>query len=114
MVLDRAGYSIVKEVPQGQKVVSTGPFVNSEETVRPTDDQSRHFAGFIENVRQRKQPNATVETLHYATAVGHLMNISWEVGRSIRWDGAQHRVLNDAQAHKLVMRPYRAPWKLEV
>jgi predicted dehydrogenase len=114
MVLDRAGYSIVKEVPQGQKVVSTGPFVNAEETVRPTDDQSRHFAGFIENVRQRKQPNATVETLHYATAVGHLMNISWEVGRSIRWDGAQHRVLNDAQAHKLVMRPYRAPWKLEV
>ena len=114
MVLDRAGYTIVKEVPPGEKMVSTGPFVNAEETVRPADDQSVHFAGFIRNVRDRKQPNATVETLHYATAVGHLMNMSWEVGRSIRWDGANHKVLNDPAAQKLVLRPYRAPWKLEV
>ena len=114
MVLDRAGYTIVKEVPQGQKALSTGPFVNAEETVRPTDTQTVHFAAFVENVRRRKQPNATLETLHCATAVGHLMNISWEVGRSIRWDGANHKVLDDPAAQKLVLKPYRAPWKLEV
>ncbi len=113
MVLDRAGYSIVREVPRGQKMVSTGPFVNAEETVRPADDQSVHFAGFIENVRRRRQPNATVETLHYATAVGHLMNMSWETGRTLRWDGENHTVIGDPEAQKLVLRPYRAPWKLE-
>ncbi len=43
--------------------------------------------------------------------VGHLMNISWETGRSIRWDGT--RVVGDPQANALVLRPYRAPWKLE-
>jgi hypothetical protein len=42
------------------------------------------------------------------------MNISWEVGRSIRWDGSKNLVLDDPQANALVMRPYRAPWKLEV
>ena len=113
MVLDRAGYTIVKEVPRGQKMISTGAYVNEEETVRPAGDENRHFGAFIENVRGRKTPNATVRTLHDATVVAQLMNLSWEAGRSIRWDGASHKVLNDAAAARLVLRPYRAPWKLE-
>jgi hypothetical protein len=42
------------------------------------------------------------------------MNISWEAGRGIRWDGENHRVIGDAEANALVLRRYRAPWKLEV
>jgi predicted dehydrogenase len=114
MILDRSGCSIVKEVPSGQKIVSGGFFVNAEETVLPAPDHNRHFAAFIDNVRDRKQPSATPETLHYSTAVGHLMNMSWEVGRRIRWDGEQNRAMDDPAANKLVLRPYRAPWKLEV
>jgi predicted dehydrogenase len=114
MILDRAGYAIVPEVPPGRKMVSTGPYVDAEEIVRPAPDATRHFGLFIENVRDRKQPNATVETLHHATAVGHLMNISWEVGRSIRWDAAQSKIPGDAAANKLVTRAYRAPWKLQL
>jgi predicted dehydrogenase len=114
MILDRAGYSIVKEVPKGQKVVAAGSFVNAEETVLPSADANRHFPLFIENIRNRRQPSANVETLHNATAVAHLMNISWEVGRNIRWDGNQNKVVGDPAANKLVLRPYRAPWKLEV
>jgi hypothetical protein len=53
-----------------------------------------------------------VQTCHYAMAVGHLANISYLAGRSIRWDGENHKVLGDAAAQKLVTRPYRAPWKL--
>jgi predicted dehydrogenase len=108
------GYAIVPEVPPGRKMVSTGPYVDAEEIVRPAPDATRHFGLFIENVRDRKQPNATVETLHHATAVGHLMNISWEVGRSIRWDAAQSKIPGDAAANKLVTRAYRAPWKLQL
>jgi len=114
MILDRAGFSIVKEIPAGQKIASTGPYVNVEETVKPSDDVRRHMEGFIANVRDRKQPNATVETLHHSTAVGHLMNMSWETGRTLRWDGEQNKVVGDAEAQKLVMRRYRAPWKLAV
>jgi len=113
MILDRAGFSIVKEIPAGQKMTSSGPYVNAEETVKPTDDVKRHMEAFIANVRDRKQPNATVETLDQATTVGHLMNIAWETGRTLQWNGAQRRMEGDAAAQKLVMRPYRAPWKLE-
>ena len=114
MILDRSGYSIVKEVHRGQKVLSTGSFVNPEETVLPANDGNRHFEVFLENLRQRRQPTATPETCHYATAAGHLINISWEVGRSIRWDAENNRVVGDPEANVLVLRPYRAPWKLEV
>lgn len=112
MILDRNGYSIVQEAPKGQKAVPSGPFVNAEETVRPAADANRHFGLFIENIRNRRHAAANVETLHDATAVAHLMNISWEVGRSIQWDG--RTVVGDAAANRLVFRPYRAPWKLEV
>lgn len=114
MILDRAGYSIVKEVPRGQKVTSTGQLINPEETVRPAGDGNRHFEIFIENLRARKQPAANTETLHYASAVGHLMNISWDAGRAIRWDGENGKVVDDPAANNLVLKPYRAPWKLEV
>jgi predicted dehydrogenase len=114
MILDRAGYSIVRELPAGKSVTSTSPLINSEETVLPADDRSKHFEVFIENIRGRRKPVATTETLHYATAVGHLMNISWETGRAINWDGERNQVVGDSQANSLVMRPYRAPWKLEV
>lgn len=114
MVLDRRGYSIVKEVSSGEKVVSAEALINSEETRPPEDDSLRHFGVFLDNIRARKQPEANPETCHHATAVGHLMNISWETGRSIRWNGENHTVIDDPAAQKLVLRPYRAPWKLAV
>jgi predicted dehydrogenase len=114
MVLDRSGYTIVREVHRGQKLNPAGAFVNPEVTVAAKDDHLYHFELFLKNLRERKQPEANPETCHHATALGHLMNISWEVGRSIRWDGSKNLVLDDPQANALVMRPYRAPWKLEV
>ena len=42
------------------------------------------------------------------------MNVSYEVGRKIQWDGAKEVVIDDAEANARVHRTYRAPWKLEV
>jgi predicted dehydrogenase len=114
MVLDRSGYSVVRELAPGVKVNAAAQYVNAEETVRAEDDHLYHFQVFLDNIRSRKQPVANVETCHQATTLGHLMNISWETGRSVRWDGANLRVIGDAEAQAKVLRPYRAPWKLEV
>ena len=114
LLLDRSGYSIVTEARRGEEITSPGPFVKPEETVPAADDRMRHFASFLENIRARKQPNATPETLHHATKIGHLMNISWEVGRSIRWDALKQGIPDDPAADALVLRPYRSPWKLQV
>lgn len=114
MVLDRAGYTIVKEVRRGQKLTSTTALVNAEEHTAAKDDHLYHFEVFLKNLRERKQPEANLETCHHATALGHLMNISWETGRAIQWDGASQKVVGDKAADALVFRPYRKPWKLEV
>jgi hypothetical protein len=114
MVLDREGYTIVKEVPAGNKVTSKSALVNAEEHTAAADDHLDHFAVFLDNLRRGRAPEANLETCQDATTLGHLMNISWEVGRSIRWDGAQNRVSGDTEAQAKVLRPYRAPWKLEV
>ena len=114
MVLDRSGYFIVQEPRKGQKIAPQGALINAEETVPAKDDHLYHFQVFLDNLRSRKQPSANPETCHYATAVGHLANISYLAGRSIRWDGENHKVVGDASAQKLVTKPYRAPWKLQV
>ncbi|MBA3973336.1 MAG: hypothetical protein C0504_03845 [Candidatus Solibacter sp.] len=114
MVLDRAGYSIVREPPKGTRVSTAAALVGVEETVAAEDDHLYHFEVFLDNLRQRKQPAANPETIHYASAVGHLMNVSWESGRSVKWDGKQNRVIGDAAAQALVTRAYRKPWKLGV
>jgi hypothetical protein len=29
----------------------------------------------------------------------------------VRWDGEKEQIIGDAEANKLLSRPYRAPWK---
>jgi len=114
MVLDRSGYFIVQEPRKGQKTTPQGALIGAEEAVPAKDDHLYHFQVFLDNLRSRKQPEANPQTCHYATAVGHLTNISYLAGRSIRWDGENNKVVGDAATQKLVTKPYRAPWKLQV
>jgi hypothetical protein len=34
------------------------------------------------------------------------------VGRRLKWDAQNERILDDTEASKLLTRNYRAPWKL--
>jgi predicted dehydrogenase len=105
--VDRGRYSILGETVGGKKAAP-------DEEVLASDDEFRHTDVFLDNVRNHKKPEADVEVGNNATLVGHLMNVSYEAGRTIRWDGEHDRVIDDAEANALVHRTYRAPWKLEV
>jgi len=37
--------------------------------------------------------------------------LSLKLGRSVRWDGENEVIEDDADANKLLRRDYRAPWK---
>jgi len=72
-----------------------------------------HKRNFFDCMRSRKQPAAHAEAGHLSSIVGHLANISYRVGRRIRWDGASETIVDDAEANKLLGRAeYRAPWHL--
>jgi predicted dehydrogenase len=117
MLLDRSRYSIVAEATGGKGVNPNCGLINPTEEVVATDSDTEmraHQIAFLENVRQHKQATANLETGHRATNLGHLMNISWQVGRTLHWDGENDRVLDDPEADALVTKPYREPWTLDV
>ena len=71
-----------------------------------------HQHNFIECVKSRKPTITPVETAHHSAIPGHLGLISMLVGRKIKWDNAQEVIVGDADASKLLTRPYRPPWQL--
>jgi predicted dehydrogenase len=78
------------------------------------DAGQAHFENFIECVRSRKLQDlsAPIEEGHLSATLCHLGNISYRVGRSLKFDGATERFEGDEEADKLLSRTYRAPYLL--
>lgn len=69
-----------------------------------------HWRNFLQAREMRDKPVADIEQGHVSTASCILANLSMGLGRSLKWDPAKHEVVGDAEATKLLRRPYRAPW----
>jgi len=74
-----------------------------------------HFANFIDCVRSRKKEdlNAPIEEGHISSALVHLANASYRLGRTLRFDPGTERVIEDNEANNLLRdgdRIYRAPF----
>jgi len=68
------------------------------------------WADFLNAIEGRGKGVANIELAHRASVLPLLGMISWRVGRSINWDGDKEQIIGDAEASKLMSRPYRAPW----
>ena len=68
-----------------------------------------HFANFADAVRShdRTKLNAEIEEGAASTILVHLANISYRVGRTINFDPATLTITGDAEAAKMMTRPYR-------
>ncbi len=73
-----------------------------------------HARNFIDCVRSRKTPISDVESGHRVALACHLGNLSTRLGRSLQWDTKTETIPGDAEATKLLTRPYRAPWDQEL
>jgi predicted dehydrogenase len=65
---------------------------------------------FLAAVDKRIKPIADIEQGHISTASCILANLSMKTGRTLHWDAANGQIANDADANKLLARPYRSPW----
>jgi predicted dehydrogenase len=70
----------------------------------------RHLKDFLAAVDQRSRPVADIQEGHISSASCILANLALELGRTLTWDAATGRVVNDPEANQLLRRPYRAPW----
>jgi len=81
-------------------------------TVESKSDAGRqHMAEFLEAVRTRKQPGCPPESGYLSTSVVKLAMIAYETGSNITWDAMQEQVVGNAEASRLLMRDYRAPFR---
>jgi predicted dehydrogenase len=69
-----------------------------------------HMKDFLACIESRQKPVADIEQGYMSATACILANLSMGLGRSIRWDHANGVVAGDAEANRLLRRPYRAPW----
>jgi hypothetical protein len=75
-------------------------------------DTAPHVANFLECVRSRTavKLHAPLGEGHLSAALCHLANISYRLGREVRFDSAQENFGPDYEANLLLSRDYRAPY----
>ena len=71
-----------------------------------------HYQDWLGCIKTRKLPICDVAIGHRSASVCHLGNIAIRTGRKIKWDPKKEEIIGDAEAAKMLSRPYRAPWKL--
>jgi hypothetical protein len=69
-----------------------------------------HMRNFLGAIANRSKPVADIEQGYISTSACILANMSMKLGRSLKWDAAQGRVVGDDEANGLLQRAYRAPW----
>jgi hypothetical protein len=71
-----------------------------------------NWENFIKAMRSRKREelNADIEEGHLSSALVHLANISYRLGRSIDFDAVKDQVIKDQEANAMLRRKYREPF----
>ena len=96
--------------------ISANPASLLRVALKPGDvhlhDSAHHQADFIRAVRARRDTIAPVEAGHVASTLGMLADTAARVGRTLKWDPAAERFIDDAEANRWLTRPMRSPWAL--
>ena len=74
-----------------------------------------HFENFIEAVRSRNREllTAEIEEGHLSSALCHLGNVAYRLGRAIEFDPDTQTCPGDDEANRLLTRAYRKPYVVE-
>ncbi len=71
-----------------------------------------HEQDWLNCMRTRKQPIMHIEAGHRVAVLCILGNISYILGRKLRWDPVAEKVIGDEEANRMLARPNRSPWHI--
>jgi predicted dehydrogenase len=71
-----------------------------------------HIQNWLDCIKTRQKPVADVEIGHRSVTVCHLINITRQIGRELKWDPAAERFVGDDEANRLLSRPRRKGYEL--
>jgi hypothetical protein len=89
-----------------------GPGEGGGDPLTLTSTESPHYRNFIDAVRagDPTKLNCDIEEGHISSALPHLANIAYRIGRSLRFDGKTETFPGEPEANRLLTREYRAPF----
>jgi predicted dehydrogenase len=83
----------------------------NETIASDTSEQSiSHLRNFIDCIKSRSRPAADIESGHISSALCHLGNIAYRVGREVSFNPATGTFGSDREADALLSRANRSPW----
>jgi predicted dehydrogenase len=72
-----------------------------------------HHHNFIDCIKSREETITPAQVAHRSISVGLLGEIAMLTGKKLDWDPDKEIFTNSAYANRMLVRPYKAPWKLE-
>ena len=113
LVIDRGGFEVYAETDRIDKRIREYKRAGLPRQSSGSEDYHlKHVKNFVDCMKSRARPASDVEIGHDAMIACHLGNMAQRLGRMVKWDPEKETVIGDAEAQKLVTRPYRAPWAL--
>jgi predicted dehydrogenase len=103
------GWTFYPSKKSGQSI-HVGPQLNDPDK----QNISELWTNFLHCLKTRERPICDIEIAHRSTNMSLLGMLSFKAGRSILWDGEKEKIINDAEANKLLRREYRTPWKYPI
>ena len=83
---------------------------------KPTDEilpvSREHNRNFIDCVKSRQETMCPVEMAIRCDAICQLATVAAITGREIQWDPKKEKIINDTEAEKILIRPFREKWKV--
>ena len=76
------------------------------------DYNVNHKEDWIQAIVQDKTPCMDIQIAHRVANMNNLGNLSYLLGRKLRWDGQRECVVDDEQANRMLGRPQRHPYHL--
>lgn len=70
-----------------------------------------HEREWLDSVKSRKEPSCSVNYHYKVDLALTLANLSYRLGRSVRFDPKTEKIVGDKEAVKLARPTYRHPWK---
>jgi len=93
------------------------PFAGSNVGEKPTDLMAPpggggHYGNFIDAIRAGKKEALNCDILegYMSSVLPALANISYRLGRDLRFDGAKEKFVKDKEADQMLTRVYRKPY----
>ena len=79
-----------------------------------TSIERPHYQNFIDAIRANDPKKLTCDVVegHLSSALPHLANISYRVGRALTFDPKTETFVGDKEADKLLTREYRKPFEI--